>query len=96
VAEILSIKAEVASEYVECYAKSHHAKFDITFPNSKNIAGLDHELNLNFNSQGKSCRSYLEVQIGSRSLAEFLMKRGMLPDIVNPERRATFQVAEFV
>ena len=81
----------IAASYVTTYTeKCHDAKFDIVIPNSKTLKGqgVDYKLNLNFNTNGKMAQQGMEIQIGSKSLAEYLIRRGAIPQQAAPQRRS--------
>lgn len=81
----------IAASYVTTYTeKCHDAKFDVVIPNSKILKGegVDYKLNLNFNTNGKMCQQGIEIQIGSKSLAEYLIRRGAVPQQASPRRRS--------
>lgn len=78
--ELLGISTGQAEAFIEpCSETTHGAKFDIVVTDSKELASAPDDLQLYFNSEGHSCRSPLEVQIGCREFAEHLMKSGLVP-----------------
>jgi hypothetical protein len=80
----------IAASYVNTYTeKCHAAKFDVVIPNSKVLKGegVDYKLNLNFNTNGNMAQQGIEIQIGSKSLAEYL-RRGAIPQQASPRRRS--------
>ena len=82
VAAVMGLLYEAARPYVKIYTeKSHDAKYDVIVQNAAELAGLNEKLGLFFNTQGKSCRSYLDIQIGSRLLAEYIMRQGFEPEV---------------
>jgi hypothetical protein len=64
-------------------------KYDVIVKNDPSLKGLNHKLGLYFNPTGKMCRHYVEFQIGSRPLAEYIMgKTHKEPEVAPPIRRA--------
>jgi|SRR5208282_907089 len=95
IAEVGALMGEtdlnIAASYVNTYTeKCHAAKFDVIIPNSRILKGegVDYKLNVKFNTNGNMCQQGIEIQIGSRPLAEFLIKRGAIPQQASPRRRS--------
>jgi hypothetical protein len=76
----LGISPRETEKYIEpCTEATHGAKFDIVVTDCLELANAPNDLRLFFNSEGHSCQSALEVQIGCREFAEHLMKNGLFP-----------------
>ena len=77
----LGVSPGEAEKYIEpCSEDSNGAKFDIVVTDCLELANAPNELHLFFNSEGHSCRSALEMQIGCREFAEHLMAAGLVPE----------------
>lgn len=58
----------------------HGLKYDVCIPNVPGLVGLNHKLKIYFNANGKR-NSYFQIQIGSKQLAEYLIARGVVPEL---------------